>query len=364
MSSSKPIFYFEPVSVLVGREIEETSPLQATLPPDVVVIPEKTAESAEYFLNKTVYKNSEEFKTLNIQEEIYSTVATSYNSVAQKLKAELTEVIPANVADILINLPSEPDGYYVRQTVRDAPEHLYIHKNSPALIIPVSTNTFCIISSEARHVNSLALHIKSQIESLGKVTADFGLKLRHVLLAKEYQAFVLKSMENVSKIELGEPKNDFEKEVIDTCSQVTTSFLSNVNVHFKEPTENFEYDIFVNFPARTRLVVEPTDYTIVKDEIKNGGIAAETLKSKVVLAMIDKAQRLRARGVVVTNGFPQNTFSQLKAISESRGVVLMNETDYKEKLPNELCRIMMSGLSSPRSRVIRRGLGLGRTLSN
>jgi hypothetical protein len=120
-------------------------------------------------------------------------------------------------------------------------------------------------------------------------------------------------------------------------------------VTFKEPVENFEYDVFMNFPPRTRFVVEPTDYESIKEEISNQKIATETLKSKVVLAMLDKAQRLRARGIVVVNGFPENTFSQLKTISDSRGVILMNEKDYKEKLPAELCKAILFALTRPRT---------------
>jgi hypothetical protein len=228
---------------------------------------------------------------------------------------------------------------------------LYIHKSSPSLVVPVTENTFCIISNEEGHVSALALKIKSQIEELSEVTKDFGLKLKKVLLSKDYQRFILESMKNVDKAELGDPRNDFEKEVIETCSRVTTSFLSNVTVQFKDPLESFEYDVFSSFPPRTRLIVEPTDYTIIKDEIRNGKVAPETLKSKVVLAMIDKAQRLRARGIVVTSGFPQDTFTQLKIIAESRGVILMDERDYKEKLPSELCNAMLSALSRTHSRI-------------
>jgi hypothetical protein len=173
MSSQKPTFFFEPVSILIGLGIEETSFERTELPENAVIIPERS-ESAEYFLNKTIYENNDDFEVLNVRDEIYSALAATYGSVGQKFREKLASVISPSIAEILINLSSEPDQYYVRRALREAPEHLYIHKSSPSLIVPVTENTFCIISNEERHVSALALNIKSQIENLSKVTKDFG----------------------------------------------------------------------------------------------------------------------------------------------------------------------------------------------
>lgn len=70
--------------------------------------------------------------------------------------------------------------------------------------------------------------------------------------------------------------------------------------------------------------------------------------------MQDKAQRLSARSIVVVNGFPEETFSQLRTLADSRGVILMNEKDYKEKLPIELCQAMLAALSRRSSRLAAR----------
>jgi hypothetical protein len=346
MSSAKPRFFFEPVSILVGQRVEEPSGQRSE---DEEVILESRGElSSQYFFKKIVAENSDDFEVLDIHDEISSLITNAYGSVAQMLREKLSSVISSEMMEILFHLPSKPDEYLVRRALRETPGLLYIHKNSPSLIIPSSANTFCVLSNEAKHVNALIVDIKSKFENLSKVTRDFGLELLKFLTSKDYQSFFLEKIEKVSKIEFGNPKNPFEKEVIEVCSQVTTSFLSNVIVQFKEPVESFEYDVFLNFPPRTRFVVEPTDYETIKEEISNHRIATETLKSKVVLAMLDKAQRLRARGIVVVNGFPDEAFLQLKTIADSRGVILMNEKDYTEKLPSELCQAMLFALSRPR----------------
>lgn len=350
MSSNKPKFNFEHVSVLVGQRVESAS---GSHPEDDDFIIESKGElSSQYFFKKIIADNSEEFETLDIRDEISSLIATAYGSVATKLREKLSSVISAEMTEILLRLPSKPADYLMRRTLSETPGLLYLHKKSPTLIIPSSINVFCIISNEAKHVQALIADIKSKCESLSNITKDFGLELIKFLTSKDYQSFLLEKMEKVQKVEYGKPKNAFEEEVIRVCSQVTTSFLSNINVQFAEPTENFEYDLFMSIPPRTRIAIEPTDYETLKEEIINQRLATETLKSKIVLAMQDKAQRLRARSIVVVNGFPENTFLQLKTIADSRGVALMNEKDYKDKLPAEICQTMLSALSRP-ARAIR-----------
>lgn len=349
MSSDKPKFYFEPVNVLVGRHVE--AELESESDEERYAEESRTELSGQYFFKKVIAENREEFETIDISSEISSLVADAYQSVALKLKEKLSSVISPEMMDVLLRFPSKLGAraeYDTRRTFRQAPRLLYLHKESPSLVIPFSANVFCVLSNEAKHVQSLVASIKSKFEELNNVTKDFGLELLKFLTSKEYQSFFLEKIENVTKIEYGEPKNPFEKEVISRCSQITSSFLSNVNVQFKEPNESFEYDVFLSFPPTASVVIEPTDYSTLRKEMASQRLIPETLKSKIVLAMQDKAQRLEAKSIVVVNGFPQNTFLQLKTIADSRGVILMNQKDYKDRLPYELCRTMLLALSRRR----------------
>lgn len=351
MSSDKPKFYFEPVNVLVGRHVE--AELESESDEERLAEESRTELTGQYFFKKVIAENKEEFETIDIRSEISSLFADAYQSVALKLKEKLNSVISSEMMDVLFRFPSKLPEYEMRRTFRQAPRLLYLHKESQSLVIPSSANIFCVLSNEAKHVQNLVASIKSKFEELNNVTKDFGLELLKFLTSKDYQSFFLEKIEDVTKIEYGEPKNPFEKEVISRCSQITSSFLSNVNVQFKEPNEIFEYDVFLSFPPAASVVIEPTDYSTLKKEMASQRLVPETLKSKIVLAMQDKAQRLEAKSIVVVNGFPQNTFMQLKTIADSRGVILMNQKDYKDRLPYQLCRTMLLALSRrPRRRVI------------
>lgn len=341
--SLKSQFYFEIVSILVGEQNEETDTARVGF--HDVFLP--SGVDREYFFRKIVIENTEDFEVLDIHAMISSALSGAYNSVSKKLVEKLSPVISTDNMDRLFHLPSKIDDMLIRRSFLDTPPIVYLHKKSPTFIIPSPGNTFCVISNDSKNVTSLIRSLKSKSEELAIITKDFGLPLQKFLAGKDYQAFLLTNMEKIAKFESGNPKNNLEKEVIDVCSKVTSSFLSNVTVHFKEPNESFEYDFFINLP-RNKLIVEPTDYESIKEEISGQRLATETLKSKIILAMQDKAQRLNAKSIVVVNGFPEDTFSQLKIIADSRGVILMNENDYKQKLPDELCYAMLSSFSRPR----------------
>jgi hypothetical protein len=342
MSSPKPQFYFEPVSILVGPSVEEP---EAPRPEFVDFVAATRGIDSDYFFRKTVSENSEDFEVIDVHAMFSYAMTGAYNSVSKKLKEKLSPVISSDTLDGLFHLPSTVDNMLVRRAFVDMPTTVYLHKKSPTMIVPIRSDTFCVISNEAKKVQALVKELKSKCDALSTVTKDFGLALQKFLSARDYQSFLLTKMEKISKFEIGEPKNPFEKEVIEACSLVTNSFLPNVTVQFEEPNECFEYDVFINLPPRTRFIIEPTNYETVQKEINVQKLATETLKSKIILATQDKAQRLSARSIVIVNGFPEKTFAQLKTLADSRGVILMNEEDYKEKLPVELCQAILAALS-------------------
>lgn len=342
MSAPLTRFYFEPVSMLVGESAEEPEGVHQGVP-DILLISQR--QDSEYFFRKTVSENSQDFEVLDIQATLSSAVSGAYNSVSKEIKEKLTPIISPETMSSLFHLPKTVDATYIRRALVEIPTIVYLHKKSPTMIVPSRGDVFCIISNEAKNVKALTADLKAQCENLSRITHDFGLVLKSFLTGREYQSYLLAKIEKVIKHEIGSPKNEFEKEVVEACSSVTSSFLPNVNVQFQEPNECFEYDVFINLPPRTRFIIEPTNYESVQTEISGKKLATETLKSKIILATQDKAQRLGARSIVIVNGFPEETFAQLKTLANSRGIILMNETEYKTQLPTELCQAMVSALN-------------------
>lgn len=249
MSSPKPHFYFEPVKLLMGVSVEEPEAPRSEFADFV----EAGGIESDYFFRKTVAENNEDFEVLDIHAVISSAIIGAYSSVSKKLREKLNPVVSSDTMEGLFHLPDKVDNMFVRRSLLDTPPKVYLHRKSPTLIVPSLPNTFCVISNEAKNVQGLINELKSKCESLSMVTRDFGLALQKFLSAKDYQSFLLSKMEKISKFEIGEPKNTFEKEVIAACSSVTSSFLPNVNVQFKEPPECFEYDVFINLPPRLIL---------------------------------------------------------------------------------------------------------------
>jgi len=62
--------------------------------------------------------------------------------------------------------------------------------------------------------------------------------------------------------------------------------------------------------------------------------STETLKSKNILGTHDKAQRIRAKVIVIVGGFPDEIFKEFKKIADSRHVTLLNAANYKNELPS------------------------------
>ena len=209
------------------------------------------------------------------------------------------------------------------------PTRYYFHKDSDSVIWQVDANNFYVISKCKEEGEKLIGFIKSEIEKLNTVTADFGLKLTGFLTGSDYQKNLLGTLRNIKNIVIRESKNELEREIANFCSNFTSSFLPNIEVTFTEPDETFEYDVFIGFNKLTKLIIEVKDYESVKEQISS----AETLKSKIILGIYDKAQRIRAEVIVIVGGFPEHTFKELEKIAISRNVKLLNDVTYKNELP-------------------------------
>jgi len=295
-----------------------------------------------YFFDRVVRQNETYFETLHIRKEIRKAVSDSAESLAKTLHGKLETIIPFQ--DVITALL--PDSKLLSERVildYDAPSEFYFCKKSAGFIVPLGFNSFCVITKNKKDSDEIMNYIKTESEKLNNVTKDFGLSIEEVASGKKYQENILKSSNNVQNIQQKEPKNDFEKEVINFCNELTNSILSNVDISFIEPTETYECDNFIGMNESTRRIIEPTDYTATTDPLPKG----ENFKSQIILRALDKARRLGASSIVIVKGYPEQAYSDVKKIAESRGIILLNETNYKSSLPQILCNDLIKAFGEP-----------------
>lgn len=337
MESGKCPYCFEPIKIVVnsrGRASSRTSVYLLDTPL------EAREFGARYFFSKIVSENEEDFETINIGSRFLETVKHEASSLVTKIKERLSPIVSPEIAEVLLKIP-DIEPYLPYRMIRGIPTSFFFYKKNPSVIVPKEGDLY-VISKNRENITSLIDHLKSKSEELNRITKDFGLELVKFLTYQDYQNAILDNTPKIKKRDLGTPRNEFEEKVIKTVQSVTTSFLPNVTIQFDEPAEIFEYDVFIGFGENQKVIIEPTDYESIKDEIRNGVLATETLKSKVILATQDKAQRLRAKSVVIANGFVDDTLAKIKNLADSRGVVLMSEKDYEVGLPALLLDLVVS----------------------
>jgi len=282
-----------------------------------------------YFFDRVIGQNERDFESVNIEKQISSAINEHVKNLVGKLREKINKSLPS--AELLATLVPLPERFadkivFVQEDI--IPEY-YFHKHSSSLILPITTSSFCIISKTREDASQLIEFIRSEFEKLNEVTKDFGVQLTEFLTGRSYQESIVRTTEHIQNIKYQEPKNELEKEVITFCEQLTSSFLPNVEIAFTEPNEVHEYDVFMGITGNVKRILEPTNYESLKDQLPTG----ENLKSQIVLKTLDKAQRLGARSAVIAKGFPESVFNDLKKIAESRGVILLGETNYKDVIP-------------------------------
>lgn len=284
-----------------------------------------------YFFNRVIGHNERDFEPVNIEKQISSTIKKYVKNLFENLREKINKLIPSTeLLDALIPSPERSGSIeFIEEYV---PPEYYFHKHTSSIILPLTVSSFCIISKTRDEASQLIEFIKSEFEKLSDVTKDFGLRLSDFRTGRNYQESILKNTKHIQNINYKEPKNEFEKEVVTFCEQLTSSFLPNVEIAFAEPNETYEYDIFVGITSNVKRILEPTDYELVKEQLPSG----ENLKSQIILKTLDKAQRLGAKSAVIAKGFPEDTFYELKKIAESRGVILIDENNYKDIIPKML----------------------------
>lgn len=299
--------------------------------------------SGFYFFDRVIRKNEKDFEPLNIGGEIRKAVKENAERLAGRLKERFDTVIP--FPEVVSSLVPSPERFHERILFDfDFPSEYYFYKHGSAIVLPIGLNSFCILAKTKEEVNQLVEYTKSEFEKLSEVTKDFGLSLIDFLSGRKFQEGIIKDTGKVQSFQYKETKNDFEKEIIGFCAQLTDSFLPNVEISFIEPTETYECDVFLGFNENSKRIIEPTNYESFKDQMPVG----ENLKSQLLLRTLDKAQRLGARSAVVVRGFPEESFNELKKIADSRGIALLSEANYRDVLPKLFFQDLLRAYYEPR----------------
>lgn len=325
-------FYFEPMRIRTTPTIGRVVSRDTRLP-----IRKRISHRDGYFLRKVITENKEEFESINFEEDVSKTAVREIEKYKGEVKNKFAKILPSE--DITKNLPPTEELILINLE-RENPFRFSFHKKSSSVIIPLHSTLFYVLSRTKEEAKKLVEYLRSKFMELSEITKDFDLKIDEILIGREFQEHILKRVENIRDISYGEPRNDFEREVIDVCNNLMNSFLSNVNVSFEKPPENFEFDIFIGLTNKRKLIIEPTNYETIKKE----KTAGESLKSSLILKTLDKARRLGAESIVITKDVPTEIFNSIKEMADSRGILLLNEGNYKTGVYDQILANIMYSL--------------------
>jgi hypothetical protein len=287
------------------------------------------APGADYFLRKIWSKP--EFSSVGVDsqtiEQLRQLVRTSHAKMMEKV---MLVVKNRELARLL--LPRPEDWIERLRFLSQSGKRLYLAYGS-ALVLEGSGDSFFIIAGSASEAKHVADKISNEINGLSDVTKDFGLVVDKILTGKAYGLNLIRQVKNVTDMKQLKTKNALEDEMIAGIGSICGSTLPNMEISFASPIETFEYDLLLPITADTIVDLEVKDYASVKQELHAD---STTLKSKVILAPLDKARRLGAIPVIVTTGFASEAFAQMKEFAVSREITLLNPADYKTEIEHLL----------------------------
>jgi hypothetical protein len=203
-----------------------------------------------------------------------------------------------------------------------------------AIIISQPEGRIVVIGKDMEIAKSVLSKIHEEFEKISGYSKDFGVTFYEFVFGNDIAIQNLRAYTQNNKIEVvGKSKNDFEVEVINSISEITDCMVTNTKIQFSKPNEEFEYDIIIPLSNNLRLNIEVTDYETVKNLGNNNN-----LKSKIILTTMDKAKRLDASVFIVAKGLPETIFNQLGEISNSRGIPLLNDMNYRKILEEAIIK--------------------------
>jgi len=283
-------------------------------------------QRTEYFFEKGIEENESKFKKIGVSKETLENITKMVDVELKGLSNEITEA----TGDVGIPSKLVIKDWTEKMILPSSPGIFVTIDEPKALIIRVWNNVFIIISKELEKAKKVNEMIRLEFDRLNKTTKDFGLNLSEYLSGEEYcMDMINKINEKINTITIRSTKNSFEEEVIQTIKTFTNGIISNAEIQFKEPNESFEYDILLPTSRDHLFDIEVTDYETAKGKVHEN---IDTLKSQLILSTLDKAQRLHAESIIITKGFPEEVFNQMRELAGSRNITLLNEHNYADTL--------------------------------
>ena len=314
---------------------------------------EMTHQDTSYFFEKVIEKNNSKFQQIGVSDATQDNISKMIHTELRGQEEKLTNASgDVDVTSKLVSIFQDWD----KNTVIPAQYGAYVTLDEPlGIILRTANNAILIISKDLEQCKKIYETMRLDFEKLNKTTKDFGLNLSEVLTGNEYSmSMINRNNENIKQMNLRPTKNTFEEEVIGELGKITNCNLNNVEIQFSEPTETFEYDILLPTAREHVFDIEVTDYESAKGKVHEN---LDSLKSQLILSTLDKAQRLSATSIIITKGFPEETFNQMKEVANSRHVTLLNENNYKETLPKIILTKLLNRFEDYSNRYSR----LGRT---
>lgn len=307
--------------------------LVSIIPIDIAVDSvEDSAHSEKYFIDRIFRSNKIDFRPIGISAETISNIKKIVETETKIISGKLNDSI-SNSNSVRALLPDYNEMERMLSTMSS--EEIFTTESEPrATIFITSSESFIIISNERETIDILLTKLDNDLQKLSDITKDFGLDYIGLVRGEKYVFYMLKRViSGKFDYKNTKPKNDFESKVVKYVASLTDCFSSNIEIHFDVPEETFEYDVVIPFGEDSVIDIEVKDYTSVKDEQH---VVSESLKSKLILNPVDKAKRLNAKLVVITNGFPAEIFEQLNEFAISRDVILLHAKNYKNELQSLL----------------------------
>jgi len=225
-----------------------------------------------------------------------------------------------------------------------------LHKiDGNGLIIDNDDGTFHVIGKTKTDAEAVVSWTVSEIERLGSVTRDFNLVLNSVVSGRDFAERLIRQVDNLGMVQR-EPKNDFERQVIESVNQITNAVMPNLEIRFSKPDESFEYDVLLPVANSLVIDIEVKDHEIVREE---SHLSFETMKQKIISGPLDKARRISGVAMVVERGFPKDKLNQLRELGSSRGVVLLDETGYNVEIERYILQTLLRRAGIPRRDLLR-----------
>lgn len=266
------------------------------------------------------------FEPLDFSAEVKKLILKHAEEEKQKIRHRLKNII--TYPELLGAFLSSIDVDFF------SPKGVYLHKNPLAIVLRIDEDSFIVISSNKDEGETVVEKFRSRFIELGKTIANFGYLIDRFETGKNVVKQWLESKKDIFATNELKPKTDLEEKIIEVIDQFTDSYISNLEIIFKDPSESFEYDVVLVLHEKLALNIEVMDYEDVKDEIQKlketTKYFKENLKSTILLRTFDKTNRLGIESVIILKGFPSDVFSNIREIATSRGMTLLDSKSTKD----------------------------------